>query len=333
MLRKILVWSHLAAGVVAGVLIFVMSVTGVLLTFERQTLDWVDRHEARVVPPPGAVRIPASELIAKSGGTPAAVIVRSDPAEPVELAMGRDRTIYLNPYTGLVTGSPNKQVHAFFQSTRAWHRWIAMSDSAQKNTEPIYDAANVLFFLIVLSGPFLWWPKKLTWRHLRPIVWFRGGLSGKARDFNWHNAIGLWTSIPLVFIVGTGIILSYQWANDLVYRITGNEPLKPVRVETMKGQPPKWQGVDEWLTKAESHMPDWRTITIRSSPARTVTVTVDAGTGGQLGGITVQALAGLASLGGAVLVYTGITLSLRRFAAWRRRKARSVAPEVAQVVS
>jgi uncharacterized iron-regulated membrane protein len=304
------------------------------------------------------------------------VIVRSNPSEPVELVMSRDRTVYLNPYTGAVTGAPCKTAHAFFESTRAWHRWFATGKAAQMRTEPLWDAANVLFFFLVLSGPFLWWPKQFTWRHLRPIVWFRRRLSGKARDFNWHNAIGLWTSIPLAVIVFTGIILSYKWANDLVYHITGNQPLQFGRVVPMPKNeaPPPWQGLDGWVARAESRMPDWRTITIRSSPARTVGVTVESGTGGQpqkrgtltidrvtgaevkwehfsgnnlglrlrmlarvyhtgeVGGMPVQAIAGLASLGGAVLVYTGIALSLRRLAAWRRRRARSHVPEVAQVV-
>jgi len=376
-MRKILFWIHLIMGLVAGVIIFVMCVTGALLTFERQMVDWADRGAARVTSAPGAARIPLSVLLAKFGGTPAGVVVRSDPSEPVELVMTKDRTIYVNPYTGAVTGSPSPRIHAFFQATRAWHRWFAMNDSTQKPTEPIWDAANVLFFFIVLSGPILWWPKKMTWRHLRPIVWFRGHLSGKARDFNWHNAIGLWMSIPLALMVITGVILSYKWANDLVYRVTGNEPLKFASVRPMpKAEaPPPWQGVDAWVSGAEARMPGWRTITIRSVPSRTISVTVDAGTGGQpqkrgvltfdrvtgaetkwepfanynlglrlrmlarvvhtgeVGGAMAQAFAGLSCLCGAVLVYTGFALSLRRFAAWRRRKARSVESEVAQVAS
>jgi uncharacterized iron-regulated membrane protein len=375
-MRKILFWIHLILGLAAGVIIFVMCVTGALLTFERQILDWAERGPSRVSPPPGASRIPLSVLVAKSGGTPAAVTVRSDPSEPVELAMGKGRTIYVNPYTGAVVGSPSSSARAFFQATRAWHRWFAMNDSTQKPTEPIWDAANVLFFFIVLSGPVLWWPKKFTWRHIRPIVWFRGHLSGKARDFNWHNAIGLWMSIPLALMVLTGVILSYKWANDLVFHITGNEPLKFARVEPMpKAEaPPPWQGLDAWVSGAEARMPNWRTITIRAVPSRTIGVTVDAGTGGQpqkrgvltfdrvtgaetkwepfannnlgaklrilarvvhtgeVGGPVVQAIAGLGCLGGAVLVYTGFALSLRRFAAWRRRKARAAVPEGAQVV-
>src|ERR1035438_6159086 len=96
----------------------------------------------------------------------------------------------------------------------------------------------------------------MTWRHLRPIVWFRGNLSGKARDFNWHNAIGLWMSIPLALIVLTGVILSYKWANDMVYRMTGNEPLKFSRVVPMPKNeaPPPWQGLDGWVDRKSTRL-------------------------------------------------------------------------------
>src|ERR1051326_6733926 len=184
-------------------MILVMCVTGVLLTFERQMLDWADRGNARVLPPSGRGRLPLTDLIAKSGGTPAAIVVRSDPAEPVEFTMGRDRTIYVDPYTGAVTGQPSKAAHAVFLSVRNWHRWVAMNDATRKATTPLYAAANPIFLFLVISGPFLWWPKKLTRKHLRPIVWFRGGLSGKARDFNWHNNIGLWSRVPMA-IIGAG---------------------------------------------------------------------------------------------------------------------------------
>ena len=41
---------------------------------------------------------------------------------------------------------------------------------------------------------------------------------------------------------------------------------------------------------------------------------------GELGGRIGEAAAGLASAGGAFLVWTGVALALRRFAAWRSRR-------------
>jgi uncharacterized iron-regulated membrane protein len=61
----------------------------------------------------------------------------------------------------------------------------------------------------VTSGVYLWWPKQWTWRHLRPAVWFRRGLAGKARDWNWHNTLGLWCAAPLLIVVLTGVVMSF----------------------------------------------------------------------------------------------------------------------------
>ena len=41
-LRKVLFWCHFTAGVCAGLVILLMSFTGVLLTYERQILAWAE---------------------------------------------------------------------------------------------------------------------------------------------------------------------------------------------------------------------------------------------------------------------------------------------------
>src|SRR5689334_17324893 len=69
------------------------------------------------------------------------------------------------------------------------------------------------------------WPR--SWSAFKSVIWFARGLGGKARDWNWHNVIGFWCALPLFFIVLTGVIMSYPWANNLLYRITGSELPQP----------------------------------------------------------------------------------------------------------
>jgi uncharacterized iron-regulated membrane protein len=40
--RTVLFWCHLSVGVLGGVVVLVMSVTGVLLTYQRQITAWAD---------------------------------------------------------------------------------------------------------------------------------------------------------------------------------------------------------------------------------------------------------------------------------------------------
>ena len=108
-LRRIVFWMHLTAGLIAGSIVLVMSVTGVLLAFERQLTEWAER-DLRVVPPaPGATRLSIDELIARLRGAepeaiPSGLTLRSDPAAPAAISLGRERTVFLNPYTGAHSG-------------------------------------------------------------------------------------------------------------------------------------------------------------------------------------------------------------------------------------
>ena len=45
--RKLLFWCHLTAGVTAGIVILIMSVTGVLLAYEKQIISWADTRSYR----------------------------------------------------------------------------------------------------------------------------------------------------------------------------------------------------------------------------------------------------------------------------------------------
>jgi uncharacterized iron-regulated membrane protein len=183
----------------------------------------------------------------------------------------------------------------------------------------ITGISNLAFFFIVVSGFFLWWPRTWTWRNVRSVTWFKPGLSGKARDFNWHNTIGFWSVIPLAAIVAGGLVISYPWATGLVYRAYGEAPPAPAggnlqggRGGGRGGPPPGRAGgrggagggrearnsepgaeartrpestvaLAPLLDKAVQQMPGWRTITVAlpAPDARRVVFTLDAGDGGQ----------------------------------------------------
>ena len=65
-LRSVLFWTHLAAGVVAGLVILIMSVTGTLLTFQQSVLRFVERSDRVVaMPADGGPRLDVDTLLAR----------------------------------------------------------------------------------------------------------------------------------------------------------------------------------------------------------------------------------------------------------------------------
>jgi uncharacterized iron-regulated membrane protein len=226
--RKVLFWLHLSAGVFAGIVVLIMSVTGVALTYEKQMLAWADLRNYRLEPGPGASPLPIGALLEKARGArgelPSTVTVRPGPADPVALGYGRESTVYLNPYSGEILGTGSSGLRAFFRFMTDWHRWLGASAENRNIGKAITGACNLAFLFIVVSGFYLWWPRSWRWPNVRSIVLFRGGLRGKARDFNWHNVIGFWSAAPLFLVVLSATIISYPWASDLVYRVAGEDP-------------------------------------------------------------------------------------------------------------
>ncbi len=67
-MRRVFFWSHLCAGLTAGAVILVMSVTGVLLTYERQITEWADGYQIAPLAPPTPASTPRPAARAQGHG-------------------------------------------------------------------------------------------------------------------------------------------------------------------------------------------------------------------------------------------------------------------------
>jgi uncharacterized iron-regulated membrane protein len=385
--RTLIFWLHLAAGLIAGSIVLIMSVTGVLLMYEQQIIEWAERDLRPATPPPGTARLGVEQLLAAAavqpGASPTAVTVKADPEAPVQVSLGRERSVFVDPFTGRVLGEGSKRVREVMHVVTDWHRWLGVEGEGRDTARKITGACNLAFLFLVVSGFYLWVPRRWTRRQVRNVAWFRGGLSGKARDFNWHNTIGLWVFVPLFVVVLSAVFISYPWAGDLLYRALG-EKVEPRR-EGGPGGPPGGRGgeaaeldltgLNGLWAQAEQRVPGWQTITLRlprsadapvaftilsggrGRPDLRAQLSFDRATGevaswqpyasqstgrkvrawmrwlhtGEAGGFLGQTLAGLASAGAAVLVWTGLALSWRRFFSKAKNREPLTQPAASEV--
>lgn len=291
--RDVLFWCHLTTGVTLGLVVLIMSVTGVLLTYQRQITTWADLRTLDGAPPAqDAPRLPVEALVARAReaahASPTAITWRPGRDAPVEVAIGRERRVFVSAYTGAVLGEGSRPVRTFFRVVTDWHRWLSAGGERRAVGKAITNAANLGFLFLVMSGFYLWWPRTRTRSAVRNVALFRRGLAGKARDFNWHNVIGVWSAVPLFVIVLSGVVISYPWASALVYRVAGEKPPPPAAAPRPPGegraQPPlALRGLDSLVARAARRLPGWRTIalTLPTSDTARVAFTIDAGSGGQ----------------------------------------------------
>ena len=371
-LRRAIFWIHLAVGVAAALAVFVMAVTGVLLTYQAQLERWALR-DYRTDPAPDAAPLALDELLARAGGEAPAGLVTSvalsrNPREPAVFELGDGATVHVDRFTGERRGDGDTRTRRFLRGVMYVHRWFALEGEYRIVGRTIMATANLGFLFLLVSGVYLWWPSRGGRAAWRQALWFRRGLGGRARDFNWHNVIGFWSAVPLAVIVWSGATISYQWASDLVHLAAGDaRPFQqsprssasvtrddPPLTPDPSAPPVELQAL---TAKAVAGTPGWRTITI-SLPESTrdpVTVAVDRGNGrqpsqsedllfdratgelvgrggyptfspgfkvrrwlryahtGEVYGVFGQSIAGAVSLGAAVMVWTGVAMSWRRF--------------------
>lgn len=381
-LRPLFFWFHLVAGLAAGLVVLGMAATGVLLTYERQLVDRADAPVSRVAAHAAAKALPIEEQVrravaARPKAVPTSVTVAADPRTATALALGREGVLYVDPYTGEPSGEGSRSLRGFFRSVTEIHRFLGAEGDRREIGRGATGAANLVFLALIVTGLYIWVPRNFTRRQVRAVAWFRRGLSGKARNFNWHNTIGLWIALPLLGIVASGAVMSYDWANALLYRLTGSEPPVEAPRQSAPGgspggpganrsggaerpsafDPASVAGIDRLFQTARGRVAGWRTITARlpkpedesvsfsiarshrGRPDLRDTLELDRKSGavvkwqpfseqsagrrarswlrflhtGEAGGLLGQSIAGAASAGTLVMVWTGFSLAFRRF--------------------
>ena len=374
-MRRIFFWTHFGMGLAAGLFILLMSVTGVLLTYEHQMVTAA--QNSAVERAAGARPLSVDQLVdaaVAAGAAPGnTLILPRDPSHVVTLSKGRRDTVLLDPYTGAALQDAGAGAEAFFSRVERIHRWLAFTGGRNDVGAALNDGANLLFGLLLISGAVLWWPKAWRWPIVKAQLFFRRGLpNAKARHYNWHHVLAVWAFVPLMFIIVSGAVFSYGWANKLVYAAFGEVPGQPPRaaLEEAETAPPAspWQPapLSALAEQATGAFGNWRrlSITLPEPEAGEVRMVVDWGNGvqaskqrtvrlardgsgmigapaasaaspaqkarrylrfvhtGEIYGLIGQTLAGLASLASVVLVYTGVSLAIRRLARMRRTARR-----------
>jgi len=371
-LRRMLFWLHLIAGLTVGSVIFLLAVTGSMLVFQPQIVGWAER-DARILNPPLQNCVTPSVVLGNAASfehaQPTQTVFFADMHRPAEISFGNGAVVLVERCDGKVIGPGANRLRAFFQATRDLHQRVAFNGVPHPILRQIKDAAVIVFLFLIVSGAVLWFPRRLTWQHLRPALFFRGKLQGRAREWNWHNVFGFWMCLPLAVIACTGIIMAYPWANAMLFRAAGSEP-PPQRAEGDMRRPKpmaaeQFSLLDAAIKTALAQESNWTILTLRLPSAKdaNATFTLDEGDGGrpqrrgelvvsrndgqivrwqpfsanprgrqwrmyvrflhtgELFGIASRIVAFLAALSAMVLVYTGFSLALRRFIAWRKRSS------------
>jgi uncharacterized iron-regulated membrane protein len=226
-IRQFLNDIHLYAGLLCSVVVIAVCFTGTLYVYNTEIREFFD-SERYFVSEQGNLKT-LEEL--KSGLQPleqgklVAVTKYQDSNRTVQFqvkAEGEEKatTYFVDPYTGGILADNTKKTTSeeIMGNVFSLHRWLLLdkveapileSMTNQELGRLINGVATSLFLLGVLTGIFLWLPKKVkNWKQGLTVKW-----SGNWKRINHdlHNALAFYSFIALFIMAVTGPFWSFGW--------------------------------------------------------------------------------------------------------------------------
>ncbi|MDB5270359.1 MAG: hypothetical protein JWP58_3399 [Hymenobacter sp.] len=275
-IKKAIGKLHLWLGLGSGLVVFIVSLTGAIFTFQDEIRDATEpwrKVEIQATAPLLPSRLQAAALarhpgvkaattwVTYYGARRSATVFFTDPA-------GTPTQVYLNPYTGRVLCEQDLRRH-FFSIVQAIHMTLLLPEAVAKWAV----GGSVIIFVVMLgTGLVLWWPKRRQERRQRfTIKW---GARWRRINYDLHNVLGFYiASIGLVLAL-TGLFMIFPWLLDSAMLVANGGRAYPqekavAKVDTLQA-----------VTAAAQPLPDviYRTVQ-RRSPGAEMVLIGPAGTG------------------------------------------------------
>ncbi|MBL6077190.1 PepSY domain-containing protein [Belnapia sp. T18] len=209
--RRALLLGHRWLGLVLGLVMLLLGVTGSILSFQREIDAALNPQLFRPSGPPTPGLNYAAILKAAEAATgrPAGVIRPPDAVWPVWIVTPpRQRgtppgpSAYLDPATGELLGERAGRT-GFVAVTRELHDTLLLRDFGGREAVGWF---GVLLLLFSLSGIWLWWPRQgslgaaLVTIRRRPSV---------VLNLDLHRVIGIWMAVVLAVVAVSGIAIIF----------------------------------------------------------------------------------------------------------------------------
>src|SRR5690606_5748338 len=226
--KKITGKIHLWLGLLSGLLVVFLGITGCILAFQQE-IESVTNTYRYVKPEKKPFLLPSQLKIAAEkelpGKKPHSVIYQSkeDAAQVVfyDFAPAYYYLVYLNPYSGDVLKVKNMD-QDFFRIVIMGHYYLWLPPNIG---QPIVATGTLIFFVMLVSGIVLWWPRNKAARKQRfTIKW---NVRWRRKNYDLHNVLGFYASWIAVFLAITGLVMGFQWfAKTIYFTASGGESLK-----------------------------------------------------------------------------------------------------------
>jgi uncharacterized iron-regulated membrane protein len=231
-MRKFILQVHLYIGLIAGLFLVLLGITGSIMAFEPE-LDHLFHYRLSYVEP-GEKTLSLAEIsrvvnTAFPADTIAGYRLGTSPDLSWQIELG-GKIVFVNPYTGVILGTliPPDHWNDLLDTIHQLHLRLAMRMAGDPGKK-IVTWAVVGLLILQLTGLFLWWKqRRITMPWKRPSGW---------AWLDIHTAVGIVAYVFLLVLTITGLVMGFEkQTTPFFYRITnsqrGNRPDLAVPLST-----------------------------------------------------------------------------------------------------
>lgn len=263
-LKNIIYQIHLWLGLLAGITIFLICLSGTVLTFEKEIHSFFNPKETSQIDPK-ASRLPLTQLMEslKDQGQVQRITDQGDEL-PVIVNVKtsaddrRGKNFILHPVTGEILNDPHAKPGVMFFFFKL-HRWLLAGPETWGATT--VGISTIVFGLLLLSGLYLWWPKSRA--QLKNVL--KINFKNKKRMlYDLHNTLGFYSLIPLMIMTLTGLCWSFGWYRDGFSKVLGSQVFGERRIESVQITPlEKKLILEELILTVNAHLPYKGSVSIQ----------------------------------------------------------------------
>jgi|SRR5690554_3192912 len=227
--RKLFNDIHLWIGLIAGIFVFVICLSGTIYVYNTEIRELASSHLHKVSPESTKIDIEKlSEIVRiESDAKVTGFTIPSSQSKSYQINTRKEGdnsrggiTYYINPYTGKILGNSKEEskVATFMGSMFSLHRWLLLDKIEtpiigdlpnQKLGSYISGAMTILFTIGLLTGMVIWFPRKIKrWKRGLTIKF---NSNWKRINHDIHNSLSLYAFIFLLLMGITGPQWSFEW--------------------------------------------------------------------------------------------------------------------------
>lgn len=220
--KTVLSKIHLYGGLISGLVVFLVSVTGALYAFKDEfeqfeDYRYVNSQDGDIISPSQAFEL--AQSIRPETQIHGVIFHGKEKAVEVIYYQGKPLyygAAYLDPYTGGLIHETNF-LRSFWGLVLIGHRYLWLPPSIG---HLLMKFMVFTYFILLLTGLVMWWPKS---RRSKGAFWFSRSQNSQLKLREWHQVLGLYATVFILLFLLTGSVWLFGDFGQWLYRATGGQ--------------------------------------------------------------------------------------------------------------